>query len=261
MAVPTSTCPVCSAEARFAFDSPYVPVSQCTNDQCRHLFVAEPPAGAGVQAHVAPDVERRTWSERNRRLVGFLTARGLLFPTCRVLDFGAGAGHLAAAVQEALPAADVLCIEADHDSQRHLEASGLQVVASLDDVDGLFDGAILVEVIEHLTDPVAVLGRLASVLRPGGRLFITTPCGETTRGSRRTRAYETPEHVQFFTEASLQLALRKSGFAPMSFTVINALALREPGLRRLRSELKNVLRPVRAKVLGHPHLAGFCELA
>lgn len=254
-------CPICLSATDHAFDSRYVAVSQCRNDLCRHLFVAEPPRGAGVQAHSAADVERRIWAERDHRLVRYLVGRGFLGPSSRVLDFGAGAGHLASAVESVLPCAEVVCIEADPEAERHLRANGLQVVPSLDALAGPADAAILVEVIEHLEDPIAVLKQMATALRPGGQLFITTPCGETRRGSRHTRAYDTPEHVHFFTERSLQLALSKGGFTSATLSVINALALPEHGVRRVRAEVKNVLRVARAGILGHAHLAGFSRLA
>ncbi len=41
--------------------------------------------------------------------------------------------------------------------------------------DGVADLVILVEVLEHLHEPEAVLSEIRRVLRPGGRLFLTTP--------------------------------------------------------------------------------------
>lgn len=41
--------------------------------------------------------------------------------------------------------------------------------------DGTFDTVIIVEVIEHVAQERPVLAELARVLRPGGRLFLTTP--------------------------------------------------------------------------------------
>jgi SAM-dependent methyltransferase len=41
--------------------------------------------------------------------------------------------------------------------------------------DGCFDSVLLSEVIEHLKSPEITIGEAARVLRPGGRLLVTTP--------------------------------------------------------------------------------------
>ena len=41
--------------------------------------------------------------------------------------------------------------------------------------DGSFDTVVSCETIEHVPDPRRAVGELARVLRPGGRLFLTTP--------------------------------------------------------------------------------------
>ena len=52
-------------------------------------------------------------------------------------------------------------------------------------------------------------------------LFLTTPCGRMRTGSTNTNAYDTREHVQFFTERSLSAALARAGFGPFRFLVRN----------------------------------------
>ena len=44
-------------------------------------------------------------------------------------------------------------------------------------VTGLFDTVVLGEILEHLDDPAALLNRSLELLRPGGRIVITTPFG------------------------------------------------------------------------------------
>lgn len=41
--------------------------------------------------------------------------------------------------------------------------------------DNTFDGVVFAEVLEHLTDIVPAFEEVARVLKPGGRLFLTTP--------------------------------------------------------------------------------------
>ena len=74
-----------------------------------------------------------------------------------------------------------------------------------------FDAIILIELLEHLNDPVSLLAQIKSRLRSGGRMFITTPCGEARFGYRPTFSYNVPEHVQFWTKRSFQLLCEKAG--------------------------------------------------
>lgn len=41
--------------------------------------------------------------------------------------------------------------------------------------DASLDGAIVTEVLEHCTDPFAAVAEVRRVLKPGGRLFVTSP--------------------------------------------------------------------------------------
>jgi 2-polyprenyl-6-hydroxyphenyl methylase/3-demethylubiquinone-9 3-methyltransferase len=51
------------------------------------------------------------------------------------------------------------------------------------DFRGHFDGVIATEVIEHVAHPDRLLASLASMLKPGGRIFLTTPNGRYFRSS------------------------------------------------------------------------------
>jgi SAM-dependent methyltransferase len=51
----------------------------------------------------------------------------------------------------------------------------LEDVQALTYSDASFDTVVSCETVEHLPDPQRAVGELARVLRPGGRLFLTTP--------------------------------------------------------------------------------------
>jgi SAM-dependent methyltransferase len=54
----------------------------------------------------------------------------------------------------------------------------VDILASADDLPlqtGSFDCVICTEVLEHCPEPSKVLGEIARVLKPGGRVFLTTP--------------------------------------------------------------------------------------
>lgn len=216
---------------------------------CGHIYATNAPPGAGVHAHEESSSSR--FAERNRDLVRLLRGRGLE-PGDRVLDIGAGHGHISRAVAESMPVT-VHALEADQSSRAFLTHCE-RIAARIEDLEGGYDFAIMVEVIEHLEDPVGFMRELRGRLKPGAKILLTTPCGETRRGRRDTNAYDAAEHVQFFTERSLALALDKAGY-DFRLETLNQMSskLTKPPLRYL----KDMLRPVRARLTGHVHLTGF----
>jgi SAM-dependent methyltransferase len=100
--------------------------------------------------------------------------------------------------------------------------------------DGAFDVVTLWEVIEHLQDPRLTLAEIRRILRPGGRLVLSTP----DAGSRAARLSgrrwlgwrKVPEHLFFFDRANLDRLLGRAGFKPVrhryaSLTVSAGFAL------------------------------------
>lgn len=81
----------------------------------------------------------------------------------------------------------------------------------------LFDVITLNHVIEHVHDPVDVLRRCRSLLKPGGRLWLETP-NIGGFGYARFGAYwrdlDPPRHLVLFNRRSLQRALIGAGFLP-----------------------------------------------
>ena len=132
--------------------------------------------------------------------------------------------------------------------------------SSLDECERDFDAILLIEVLEHMDSPVELLRALKSHLKPGGQLFLSTPCGELRWGSRRTNAYDTPEHIHFFTEKSLVLALNLAGFTKICFRTVLAMYPYEWDLlSRSRALLRGMTRLVSDKVLGYSHLIVFAS--
>jgi SAM-dependent methyltransferase len=98
-----------------------------------------------------------------------------------VLEVGCGSGNLlldsalpartAVGVDPSLPALK-FCMSRRRGPQFHFSrAAGERLPFR----DGCVDLVVLVEVIEHLPEPALTLRQIARVLRPGGRLVMTTP--------------------------------------------------------------------------------------
>ena len=79
-----------------------------------------------------------------------------------------------------------------------------------------FDVIVMIEVIEHLPDPVLYLNRCFELLRPGGAIYITTPnfnCIERRILKNEYRIISYPEHIWYFTPLSLHKTLSKNNFS------------------------------------------------
>ena len=100
--------------------------------------------------------------------------------------------------------------------------------------DEAFDVVTMWEVIEHLPDPRTTLGEVRRIIRPGGRLVLSTPDAGSLAARLSGRRWlgwrKVPEHVFFFDRANLDRLLRQSGFQPVrhryaSLTVSTGFAL------------------------------------
>jgi len=75
-----------------------------------------------------------------------------------------------------------------------------------------FDVVICTEVIEHAADPEHLIASIKSVLRPGGKLLMSTPRGAWFQGQHHkyATAWNAPrQHIQAFTVKSLSKVLAK----------------------------------------------------
>ncbi len=101
----------------------------------------------------------------------------------RVLDVGCGAGLLSEAL--AREGAQVTAIDLAPDlikiAKLHRLESGVEVdyrltpvEALADELAGGFDAIVCMEMLEHVPDPGAIVAACATLLKPGGRLFLST---------------------------------------------------------------------------------------
>jgi SAM-dependent methyltransferase len=148
------------------------------------------------------------------------------------LDLGCGDGRLTTSLDAgALTIADVSAVALERASARvgaARAAAGrpapvaveLDPDAPLPLPDNAFDLVLCAETVEHVRDVQLLLSECRRVLRPGGRLALTTPAHSRllgldvlARGFERRFPPLSP-HLRFFTRGSLGTLLDELGFDP-----------------------------------------------
>jgi SAM-dependent methyltransferase len=150
----------------------------------------------------AEPVLRREFS----RVVDFILRHR---PGGRLLEVGCAYGFF---LQEARRTFEVIGIELAQDAAEHARKSGLQVISGIADEEtlrplGIFDAIVLLDVIEHLPDPLGTLALCARHLNPGGIIVMTTgdfgsPVARLAGSSWRLMT--PPQHLWFFTGESMR---------------------------------------------------------
>ena len=187
-------CPACLATDaavfvaapadREYFNARQVPAAIMRCARCASLFQAPWPDAAEVQGFYGPDYQN--YAATSVPLLAQADAAYQRFTGARflrrygrdaaVLDFGCGQGGFLGSLARAG------CTRlAGFDFVLYGELAALRGARFFDDLDALRDSGLTFDVIrmrhviEHLTDPDGVMGALAGLLAPGGRIIGQTP--------------------------------------------------------------------------------------
>lgn len=118
--------------------------------------------------------------------------------------------------------------------------------------DASFDAIVCGDLIEHLRDPERFLARVRPLLRPGGRLVVTTPniANWAMRLSLLTGRWRYTErgildrtHTHLFTRATLDEAIERAGYTVVAHDLTAPVPLiGSPGVERIARSIAR-LRP------------------
>ena len=148
-----------------------------------------------------------------------------LAPADRALDLGVGDGRLAVEIQAAkLVGADVSQVALDRARTRLPDAELVLVEPDepLPFDDNVFDLVTCIETLEHVRDVQLALSEIRRVLRPGGRLALTTPASARWRVLFRGVEHPFSPHIRSFTRRSLRTTLESMGFHILELDTSNA---------------------------------------
>lgn len=163
---------------------------------------------------------RRVWEAGKVRLYRDLVGDG----PRRILDVGCGDGRFLGLLRDfGCPDWELVGIDLDADAVDRCRARGFEAhVARVEDWEApgpAFDAVIMLQLIEHVEDPVSICRRVHSLLRPGGCFVVETPnlAGLDYRLFHRSwwGHYHFPRHWNLFSADSLRRMLEQAGFEPL----------------------------------------------
>lgn len=186
-------------------------------------------------------------------------------PSASILEIGCGTGATGALALKAGKAGRYVGIEL-------FEAAAREARKTLSDVLGgdvermalpfapaSFDALILSEVLEHLVDPWALMGRLAPLIRPGGMVLASSPnvahwrvIRELLRGrfELADQGVFDRTHMRWFTPASFRAMFEGAGFRVEHVGPLTPFAARTRALSRLSGGRLDHLFMVQIALLG-----------
>jgi len=175
-----------------------------------------------------PNGESRPLHDLNPVRLNYVAERAVL-KGARLLDVGCGGGILSEALAAA--GADVVGIDLArrvlevarlhlHESKQKVDYREISVEALAQEAPGTFDAIACMELLEHVPDPASVVAACAMLLKPGGRLFLSTLNRTPLAFAAAIVGAEyalnllprgTHHYAQFIRPAELASALRSAG--------------------------------------------------
>lgn len=185
------------------------------------------------------------------------------FPSGAFADIGGGEGSYALHLLEDCQHLCLIDVEPQvlkRARQRLAGAEHVAIVEAPAEATGLpgqgFDAAFLIEVLDHVDDPAAVMAEAFRLLKPGGRLYLTVPnkgFPMETHPVRLGRTFISPRCVPFlpwfgglhrhlatarvFSKAELVRMIRTTGFVDVRIDYLMPPFERHPRLQPLSAWL------------------------
>ncbi|MGA2058701.1 MAG: class I SAM-dependent methyltransferase [Bradyrhizobium sp.] len=141
------------------------------------------------------------------------------------LDVGGGSGWLLDGLKAADPRVEYTAVvDIDPGAQAPARASGHEYhLTTIEELktDRQFDLILMLNLIEHVPDPTAILEKAKALLRPGGLIWIKTPNFDALDArifkNRSWGGFHTPRHFVLFTRQSLIRRCEAAGFKVQDF--------------------------------------------
>jgi SAM-dependent methyltransferase len=166
-------------------------------------------------------------------------------PPGKLLEVGSGSGRFLQRMRRAgwqVQGTDFDPVVARRVREKYALQIDVGDLAALDYAAGAYDVVAMSQVIEHVPEPLALLRECARLLRPGGRLVLSTPNAAGLAHRRYAaswRGLEPPRHLHIFTPHALAACARASG---LQVEMLQTLSAESAGIYRASDAIRKAQR-------------------
>ena len=172
----------------------------------------------------AKDPRIQIWIDRFQKTwLGLVEDLRLAKPVIgSLIDIGAGTGGFLLTYFEASPKTALFAVESSIQAREHLLSRIRELKFPVDTAEDLnqirqqFDAVVLLQSLEHVSEPLVVCQEIYRILNDDGVFFITVPNRFSIDGlfgnKSVTRCYGNKSHLQFFSHATISAMLKRAGF-------------------------------------------------
>lgn len=228
-----AACPICGSPRIASFAIKHgLNIDQCGS--CDFRFTNPPPTPTQLEKFYnseAKDIENLIFYRTRAARTPIFSKRIELIQryvsSGSLLDVGGAIGIFVGALTEAASRFHVTVVDLNANAITELKRRYPAVAALNQDIfdhRGSYDIVTLWDTIEHLPDVNRTASHLYGLLKPGGRLFLSTPnvaSFEHSVGQERHPQVEPLAHVNYFSPNNLQQLLQKHRFVDIDWVTPN----------------------------------------
>lgn len=207
-------------------------------NKCSTLFVNPRPAFAALNRFYSSSPSTSFWVNRFFKPMVETRRAKIFAPRAKhvsellgksgnvvVGDIGAGFGLFLEEMRSLAPHNEYVAIEPSVEMAEICKGKDFKTLRlcaeEIEGMDASFDMLTAFELLEHLFDPASFLLKVRALMKPGGRLLLTTLNG---RGFdilllwNRSKSITPPHHLNFFNPGSMNILLERCGFKPVTIS-------------------------------------------